>query len=232
MNISAKTSMLLDLVNAANVLVEEANFHLSADGLSFRSMDPSHIAMINVLIPPTDFAKYEVTDGVKFALRTQEVAKILKRFDKDEELTLALDGEHLIISNQRKTFKTRTLESSGGDTPIPSLRFDVLAKFTHNTIDKTLADVNVVSEFLTVTTKPDGVLFSGKGDSGEVEVVVPTTDRDVKEKSKTTYSLDYIIKMVKAVSVDMVTLEYSSKMPLKLSLGRISYFLAPRVAED
>ena len=233
MNVTAKTSLLLDVMNAANVLVDEANFHLSADGLAFRAMDASHIAMIDVLIPPTDFSKYEVTDGVKFALRTQEVAKILKRFDKDSEVSLSLDDANLVISNGSKTFKTRTLEASGGDAKMPNLRFDISAKMARDKLDKILSDVNVVSEFLTLQTKDETATIYGKCDAGEVEIVATPLIEEIETKadSKATYSLDYIIKMVKAVSVDMVTLEYSSKMPLKLSMGRISYFLAPRVQE-
>lgn len=231
MNISAKTLDLCNLFNAINVLVDEATFHLAKDGLAFRGIDPSHIAMIDVLIPPTDFSKYEVTDGVKFALRTDEVAKILKRFDRDEELNLTLDGEHLVISNQAKTFKTRTLEAAGRNTPIPKLDLKVKVPLTMENARKVLDDMHVVSEFVTISCDASDLTFSGKGDGGEAEVSFSSVECSCKEDSEATYSLDYIIKMVKAVSVDMVTLEYSSKMPLKLTLGRIAYFLAPRVQE-
>jgi proliferating cell nuclear antigen len=59
----------------------------------------------------------------------------------------------------------------------------------------------------------------------------------VKENSKSSYNIDYISKIVKAISSisdDNMTLEFSSKKPLRLEFAiqgslNTQFFLAPRV---
>jgi proliferating cell nuclear antigen len=59
----------------------------------------------------------------------------------------------------------------------------------------------------------------------------------VKGNNKSSYNIDYISKIVKAISsisADNVTLEFSSKKPLRLEFAiqgslKTQFFLAPRV---
>jgi proliferating cell nuclear antigen len=109
--------------------------------------------------------------------------------------------------------------------------------------DKVLSDVQVVSEYISIESKSGEIDFSGRGDSGEADISLEAGNEGleelvVKEDSKTTYSLDYLSKITKAV-VSMggsVAAEYSSKMPLRLefkiaNVGRIHFYLAPRVQD-
>jgi proliferating cell nuclear antigen len=87
------------------------------------------------------------------------------------------------------------------------------------------------------------VNFSGKGDSGEAEIVLASgneglEDLNIKESSTATYSLDYLSKITKAIGTvgSSIAAEYSSKMPLRLefrvaNIGRIHFYLAPRVQD-
>ena len=61
-------------------------------------------------------------------------------------------------------------------------------------------------------------------------------DLETKENSKATFSLSYLSEIVKAAAAtsDIVTLEFSSDMPIKLDFkqqkeGKLSFFLAPRI---
>ena len=83
--------------------------------------------------------------------------------------------------------------------------------------------------------------FSGKGDSGEVDIELESSQDEIQElsvqqDSTGTYSLEYLNPIIKAVgsSVDAVTCEYSSAKPLRVefkvsNLGQIHFYLAPRV---
>ena len=108
---------------------------------------------------------------------------------------------------------------------------------------KALSDVQVVSEYISIESNPKKVVFLGKSDSGEAEIILESGNEgleelSIKEDSKATYSLDYLSKISKAVSTvgGSVTAEYSSKMPLRLqfrvaNVGRIHFYLAPRVQD-
>jgi proliferating cell nuclear antigen len=109
--------------------------------------------------------------------------------------------------------------------------------------DKILTDVQVVSEYVTINSEKGKVSFLGKGDSGEVDIELGSgseglEELEVKENSKATYSLDYLSKITKAISVSGGSLvaEFSTKMPLRLefrvsNVGKIHFYLAPRVQD-
>ena len=83
--------------------------------------------------------------------------------------------------------------------------------------------------------------FSGKGDSGEVDISLESSQDEIQElsvqqESTGTYNLEYLNPIIKAVgnSVDIVTCEFSTSKPLRVefkvsNLGQIHFYLAPRV---
>ena len=99
----------------------------------------------------------------------------------------------------------------------------------------------MVSDYLTITSSESSTIFSGKGDSGEVDIALESSQDEiqelsVKQESTGTYSLEYLNPIIKAVgsSVDVVTCEYSTAKPLRVefkvsNLGQIHFYLAPRV---
>ena len=135
----------------------------------------------------------------------------------------------------------RLIESSASDTPLPKIPYDSKISLTSSIFDKILGDVQVVSDYLTINSIESQAEFSGKGDSGEVNIVLEEskdelTELEVKAASSGTYSLEYLNPIVKAVgtTVETVTCEFSSAKPLRIefkvaNLGRIHFYLAPRV---
>ena len=47
------------VISAISTLVEEATFESTVQGISFRGMDPSHVALIDISWPNSAFEKYE-----------------------------------------------------------------------------------------------------------------------------------------------------------------------------
>ena len=94
---------------------------------------------------------------------------------------------------------------------------------------------------MTINAIENQAEFSGKGDSGEVNIALENgkgdlTELDVKAESTGTYSLEYLNPIIKAVgsTVEAVTCEFSTAKPLRIefkvaNLGRIHFYLAPRV---
>ena len=235
------------VVSAISTLVDEATFEARPDGISFRGMDPSHIALIDIYWPNNAFEAYECDSEVKFGVRVDEFSKLVKRAEKKDalEISIAQDSMlHVKLSNgYKREYKTRLIESSASSTPLPKLNFNSKTVLTANAFDRILSDVQVVSEYISVESKTGTIIFSGRGDSGEANISLEAgneglEDLVVKEDSKATYSLDYLSKITKAVTSmgGSVSAEYSSKMPLRLefrlaNVGKIHFYLAPRVQD-
>jgi len=242
---SAKTSGSDEwkaILSAISTLVEEATFEATAEGISFRGMDPSHVALIDISWPNSAFEKYECDGDIKFGVRIDEFSKLIKRSDKTEGIEISLSDNMLLISiGKNKQYKMRLIESSATDTPLPKIPYDTRISLATGLFDKILGDVQVVSDYLTVMTNATKSEFSGKGDSGEVLISLQKQQDElseilVKEESTGTYSLEYLNPIVKAVGTasGSIVCEYSSAKPLRIefkvaNMGRIHFYLAPRV---
>jgi proliferating cell nuclear antigen len=236
------------VTSAISTLIDEATFEATVEGISFRGMDPSHVALIDIHWPNSAFEQYDCDAAVKFGVRVDEFSKLMKRADKKDTIQVNVADDSMLfvrISNNNyvKEYKVRLIETSAASTPLPKLNFNCKVVLATSAFDKVLSDIQVISEYLSIESKNKQIEFSGKGDSGEARITLESGSEgleevSIQEDSKATYSLDYLSKITKAVisAGGSVALEYSSKMPLRLefrvtNMGRIHFYLAPRVQD-
>jgi proliferating cell nuclear antigen len=234
---------------AVKTLVEEATFEATNEGLTFRAMDPSHVALVDLLLPNTAWEKYEVDKPFKFSLRVEDLVKLMGRSDTKDSVEMASTEEDTIkfkfMNGYKREFDVHLIETTGGTAPLPKLEFDTKITLTKAILEKVLSDINVVSDQVTIQAAKEKLTFSGKSDVGKAEIALEKNDADLLElqvsaDSKATYSIDYLISILKALggAADTVVCNFSTKKPLLLEFrlneqgGRLHYFLAPRVTSD
>jgi DNA polymerase III sliding clamp (beta) subunit (PCNA family) len=109
-------------------IVDEAYFEAGSNALSFRSMDPSHIALVDVIWPDSDFEEYKCHSTIKFGFRISEFAKIIKRSNSNDPIEVGIKDNCLCIRSTGSyilSYKVNLIESSGSNTsPLPQLSFD------------------------------------------------------------------------------------------------------------
>lgn len=236
--------------SAIMTIVDEAHFEANSEGLQFRSMDPSHIALIDISCPAVAFERYECPSSVKFGFRVDEFAKVIKRAGSNDSVELGLQDSMLNIKTSggyTRNYKLRLIESSSGSaTPLPKLQFDSKLVMVPSILDRILSDIEVVADKITIeTTESKQVICSTRGDSGEATVTLDDksgvenlNEISITKPSKATYSSEFMLRMVKAIgtSSEKVTAEFTSKMPLKLTFTlpnavKIEFYMAPRVED-
>ena len=246
MTFEAKTSGSDDLkaiISAISTLVEEATFVASSEGITFRGMDPSHVALIDISWPNSAFEKFVCDSDIKFGVRIDEFSKLIKRAEKKDSIEISISDENMLLVTvgKNKKYKMRLIESSATDTPLPKIPYDSKIVLSISKFDKILGDVQVVSDYLTIHASESKSEFSGKGDSGEVVIDLGNDDEEIElissnGDSEGTYSLEYLNPVVKAVgtTAGQITCEFSTAKPLRIefkvaNIGRIHFYLAPRV---
>ena len=94
---TSEPAFFRDLLKAANAVVEEAEFVLDPEGIKLRSMDPSHISMIDLYIPHEFFDRYEVYEERRVCFNIKDVVKLVygnKRGKlKDSSLWISIDED-------------------------------------------------------------------------------------------------------------------------------------------
>lgn len=237
------------VAKAVSTLVEEASFEASAEGISFRAMDPSHVALIDLFWPNSAFEKYVCDKQFRFTVRVVEFAKLFSRADpKDSvEVSSREDGKLTIkfTDSYSREFSINLLESPAQPTPLPKIPLNAKVLLTGSTLQQILSDVSTISDRVTIEASSEKVTFSGRSEQGTASATLDRRSPEVleltlsqNEPAKATYSIEYLINITKAAgSQQPVTLEYSTKMPLRLEFrlgdqgGKLAFYLAPRVEE-
>lgn len=240
------TKTFKSVLNAISTIVDEATFNIGPDGIKLRAMDPSRVAMVDFEMRKTSFDEYEANEESKVCVNLSELLKLLKRASKDDTIELSLDEEtgHFLIKikgRYTRTFNMPTLEASEEDVPEPKLSFNAKVTLTTDDFHETLEDAALVSDNIRIETDGENLIMSAKGDVAGAKIEIrkgsdALISIEAKEPSKATFSLSYLTEIVKAASdtSDIVTLEFSTDMPIRLDFrqrydGKLVYLLAPRI---
>lgn len=246
---SATTSEWKAISAAVKTLVEEATFDATSEGLTFRAMDPSHVALIDLGLPNSSFSSYECSKPFKFSVRVEDLVKLIARADTKDSLEIKGTEEDALAftfqNGYKREFTIHLIESTAASAPLPKLDFETKATVTKTILDKVLGDMSVVADQVTIQASKDKLSFSGKSDIGKADVSLGKNDADVLKlessaDSKASFSIEYLTSILRALSsvADTVDVAFSSKKPLLLSFSlnsqgaRLLFYLAPRVSSD
>ncbi len=235
-----------NLIGAISTLIDEGSFNAEKDGMKLRAMDPSHVAMVDFEWPRVVFDEYICDEPIKLCISFSEMLKFLRRIGSDESIDLNFDPKSaklniVLKSKYKRTFSMATLEPSSEEIPTPKVSFNSTARITADTLKNSMDDVSIVSDQIQFETTEDTLSLKAQGDLGTASIDIEKGSEEllsleVNQPSKATYSLTYLLEMVKAASnlSDIVTVEFSSNMPIRLNFelpqqGKLQYYLAPRI---
>lgn len=235
------------VLKSANTLNDEITFTVDGDGLHYRSMDASHVALIDVFLAQSCFERFELPETLtKFGIRADETLKILQQIENNESLEIRLNADKMVLEiSNKEGFKSkiRIIESSEQSTPLPKLTYNSEITLTDKAIN-ILKKRSQLGEYFTIETKDNEyVNFIARNDMGEFEQKFDNKSEGLaelktKEDSVATYSVDYMMKFLKSftsIKPKEFKFEYSSKMPLRIEVpeinGRMHFYLAPRIQD-
>ena len=242
----ADAKLLRDMTTAISILIDEATFNLTQEGLKLRAMDPSRVAMVDFEWPKTVFDEYACTEPMKMCINISEMLKLLRRAGKDESVELALDEKTgrlqvTIRGKYVRTFNMPTLEAMEEEVPTPKVSFNVSAKATTEGLREAIEDASLVSDHVRIEADNEKLVLHATGDlMGATIELKKGSDAllnlEAKEPSKATFSLSYLSEIVKAAvaTSDVATIEFSTDMPIRLDFqqqkeGKLTFYLAPRI---
>lgn len=237
------------MLAAVSTLIEEADFNATPEGIKLRSMDPSHVAMVDFEWQKAAFEDYSCMQPTKIRLNLAAMLKLLRRVSSDELLEMVYDENTRKLNLTLKGKMTRkftvpTLDPAEEEVPTPKITFNSKVKLTTSSLKDVIDDVQAVSDNVrfeatqekftaaAITELSSATIEMDRGS----EIVL---ELDVKEPSKATFNLNYLAEIAKAgaSTSEIVTVEFSTNMPVKLEFdipqqGRLLYYLAPRIEAE
>ena len=237
-----------NLLKTLNVLVDEATFKLTPQGLSLRAMDPNRVAMIDLVIPRESCVEHSCPEEMKFCFSLERyLDKTLKNITKNDAIRLDIQTGIVDKMNTRLTskltrqFSMPLLEVSDEEVPTPKINFNYSAKLVLENVNTVFKDLE--DHFRLIGTQ-DGLTFEQTGDIESFTSTLQKGDETVldieaKEDAKATYSVSYLQEVLKALSslTDIIEVSYSTDMPVRISaelehLGTVNIFVAPRIETE
>lgn len=229
---------------AIAALIDEATFVATPDGINLRAMDPSHIALVDLKWPSSAFERYSCDSNYNLTVRVEDLLKVLKRADARDRVELSLTEENSLqfklLDGYEKSFTIHLVEAQYSQTPLPKVTFSVTTKLGAQLFRQILDDIKTISDHISIKAEAEKLTFSGKSEIGRVSVVVDNKNPElkelnIKEPGEATYSIEYLSNFTKSIYGDVLTIQFSSKMPIKLEYplsgkgGLVQFYLAPRV---
>lgn len=244
-NLTITKLELEQILKLFNTIVEDIQIKLDNEGLYIVTMDPQHVALLEIALPDSAFEKYEVNDDIIFNVDIEKTLKIVNQFDKNDNIrmTIGTDNKNkqvLKLECRELSYTVNLLDSISQSTPIPRLPYDCKATLYGDSIKKYLTKLNVTSKYVTLETNDQSFALSNSGDNGTCKIILEKGHLDLvnlscRNNSKCTYSTEYIIPYFKAMLSNFThDIEYSTQKPLRINsnlfyVGRVNYYIAPRV---
>jgi len=238
-----------NLLTAISTLIEEADFEISPDTIKLRSMDPSHVAIVDFELPSSAFENYSCSAPLKIRMNMNSMLKLLRRVGPDERLEIAYDEatkkiEMTLKGKMMRKFTMPTLEPSEEEVPTPKLSFNARVKMIASSLRDMIEDSQAISDNVRLESTVEKFIVNSSGELSSATIELEKgsealLDLEVKEPSKATFNLNYLAEIIKAgaTTSEVVTVEYSSNMPVRIQFempqqGRLQYYLAPRIEAE
>ena len=232
------------IVSGIGSIVDEAMFIISATGITFRGMDPAHVSLLDVTFPKESFESYDSKDTF-FSINIEDFKAILNSCSNEDVLTLSISGAHnmKIISGGaiHMEFNLKLLDRTQANQPLPKINPTVQAVITPAAFAQILAQLNILSDYISMKSKGSKLIFKSSGDFGDGTLTLnkgsdELVTLEVTKDAESIYSLEYMTKIIRDIgkASESISLEFSDQHPMHMTFAmpskiKIDYYLAPRV---
>jgi len=231
------------IVDAIATLLTEATFRVTSEGISLSQYDSARAARIDLFIPSDVFQDYRCEGNHTICIGVDELVKVSKRIAADDTLSFNLDTtlmrlEITMRGLARRTFRLHLLTPPETTESPLTESFDVRAEMSAGALKQAVKDIGVVSDYMIISAGGGTIVFSGSGDSGEVESELKVGDDSLLYSlqavpSTSMYALSYLSEITKAIGSERLVLMMNSGRPAMFQFdiaerGRIKFYLAPR----
>ena len=237
-----KHQLLKDIAEVTGTVKDEVKFSFDEDGLTIRAVDPSHIAMIEMNIPKEEFVELKFSENTSYGVDLKKLKETLKMGKGDEIVEMSLSDENnklLIKFGSIKRVLPLIDENVLTDTKTPSLKYNSVVSVKSKVVLEGIKAAGLVSRHATLSINPEGmdIIASEEIDQISYNIVKDAIQKiSCDEKMESTYSLDYLGKMMHVVPSENLSISLNNDYPLTMEFtigneGKVKYLLAPKVRE-
>lgn len=223
------------VIGVLSTLQSEATVEIKPEGIQFRAMDSSHIALVDCFWVKDNFKIYDVKEEQKLSFNADDVNAILKRAgDEDIELNYSGGNKIDILIGATKKYDFPLVQMIELP-PKPKPQFEETNKVNISELASTIEDIKIINTTFDLSIQNGSIKLYAKADfsNRKGEVVVLDNDIKVKNTLKSTFQTDFLMNPLKVIRtkdgkvgvamVDGKLLRFTFDVE---NLGEITYFVS------
>jgi proliferating cell nuclear antigen len=232
-------------IQAISVLIDEAEFIVTNEGLKLKATDPSQISLVDFFMPRKAFKSFELNkEERKLGLDLDYLNQVMARARADDSLilTLGLDETtlHLVFHGKNtRDFSIPLLDLTKASIPTPKIDFEAELQIEANLLQDALKDAALLSSHVKLGVENNSFFVRAESSKGTLNSETKANSlKSLKaiKNVKAMFPLDYLNDMLKtADSNTIITVKLRTDAPVELSYNignsSIVYYLAPRIEE-
>ncbi len=239
-----KASVLKSIIEAAAPLVDEIKLRVTPEGVSVRTVDPAHVAMVDISLGAKAFQEYKATD-LELGIDLDKLKEILALGTGDEVINLEFkeDQNRLVLSMGNLVRRMSLIDASGMPDPkVPNLNLPNKVRIKTSELLQGIKASKSISDHLALVADDASFEVIAEGDTDTVNLKLTKNqlvELKATERTKSLFSLDYFSNLVKAADgASDVTLNLGSDYPVRVEFdiaethGHVTYLLAPRIENE
>jgi proliferating cell nuclear antigen len=231
-------------LRAINKISDETIFTFNKEGITFRGMDPTHVALLEVNFPKSSFTEFSSSNLI-FGINVKEFLKSVTGIKKNDVVELIIKRKNVlkikINGEQKNDINLTLIDESKVNQPLPRIDTKSKISLALDLLGDILLNIEKDSEQLMINSLEDGIEFSGKEGikNNKINLKKGSIDlplHDIEEESISSYDIGFMVKIIKSIgkSCKIVNMEYGNQTPVKIlfkmsSMAKAEYYLAPRV---
>jgi proliferating cell nuclear antigen len=204
------------------------------------------VALVNLKLNKSLFKVYEVEEG-EITLNMERLYSILSRIESGDKVQMEVQDNRFILNmsnGSKRRFSIPLLKAEQEN--LPSLddlekKFEVVCDLKSDVLARFIGDASIVGDTVMFKVENSNVLLEIKGDNSEASLLIEKGSESLisinEGKAKSTFSVDYLSKIIKAAKLsDITTLKLGFDFPIKLEFKvpdkmELNFVLAPRIEE-
>jgi proliferating cell nuclear antigen len=230
-------------VSAVSSLIEDAAFVVSPSGLKLRAMDPSHIALVDLELPPQAFEEFSVEKQTTIGIHIPEMVKVVSRAKPSERLTIELDEStnrlNLTFAGPPvRRLSMPTIDAQDANYPEPKLIFTAAMEVPADLIQDGIKDAELIGDSVEFEAVKEGLRMRAESDKGASELVLDVgsdalTNFTANPPARARYAISYLNSILSNSPPGLIGVKLGTDLPVSITYpipsGKLMFLLAPRV---
>ncbi len=237
------------VISAIAKVVSETSMRVDESGVRIKTMDEAKVVLVDFFIPAEAFEKYEVEGEVEFGINMDDLAKVMRRAQKEDVLSIEVGESTYSIIYEGigvRKFTLPQLDVAVESLPdVSGITFEVKVEMTSDAYREMVKDLEPIADTVTFIAEPSNFRVEAMSDLGEAEVIIPedsgvllsyeVNPEEGDSPPKSSYGVEHLAYISTASQVaTSTTLEFSNEKPLKVTFdlgkgGSLVYLVAPRI---